>query len=87
MNHNRALTRQSEELTTEINTGSVAINIVVDEGLVGLLINNSKDDGDDDGPCFGRHVKPLFWLHLQLFAPTPVSRRVDVRQAAARSEK
>jgi hypothetical protein len=30
-------------------------------------------------PCFSRHVK---LLHLQSLAPTPVLRRVDVRQAA-----
>jgi hypothetical protein len=32
-------------------------------------------------PCFGRHVKPLVPVAL---APTPVWKRVDVRQAAGR---
>jgi hypothetical protein len=34
-------------------------------------------------PCFGKHVKPLV-LDLKSFIATPVSRRVDVRQAAGR---
>jgi hypothetical protein len=33
-------------------------------------------------PCFGRYVKPLVPLYLQSLAPAPVSRTVDVRQAA-----
>jgi hypothetical protein len=35
-------------------------------------------------PCSGRQVKLLVLLHLQSLAPTPVSRWVDVRQAAGR---
>jgi hypothetical protein len=34
-------------------------------------------------PCFGRPVI-LSRLHLQSLEPSPVSRRVDVRQAAGR---
>jgi hypothetical protein len=33
-------------------------------------------------PCFGRHVKPLVPVAIAVVSPTPVSRRVDVRQAA-----
>jgi hypothetical protein len=33
-------------------------------------------------PCFERYVKPLVQAALQAFVPTPVSRRVVIRQAA-----
>jgi hypothetical protein len=35
-------------------------------------------------PCFGRHVKPLVPAAFATLAPTPISRRVDVRQVAGR---
>jgi hypothetical protein len=38
-------------------------------------------------PCFGRHVKLLVPVAFAVVAPTVVSRRVDVRQAAGRKNK
>jgi hypothetical protein len=38
-------------------------------------------------PCFGRHVKPLVTVAFADSAPIPVSRRVDVRQAAGRKKQ
>jgi hypothetical protein len=55
--------------------------------LSNVLVNHRMGDQNllsRAPPCFGGTLSRWSQLHLQSLAPTPVSNRVDVRQAAGR---